>query len=132
MEGGVKGMSVSRYQKGLLAGIVLCGVFAFTMGYFTGFEPAWRTIRDGMTQSQVTQALGPPTTVGTSGCLGAGSKEVVRWDYRRSFFGGSMHHYVDFDFIGANGAPAVFRTERSREAWTWPFWSPWQRAKARA
>jgi hypothetical protein len=95
-------------------------VLAFLIGWFTGFEPRWRGLKDGMTEAQVRQALGSPGWVGTSGCIGAGGRAVIRWDYRRSFPGGCVHHYVDFDYIGVGGAPVVFRTERFRQEWSWP------------
>jgi hypothetical protein len=64
--------------------------------------------------------------------MGAGGKEVIRWDYRRSFFGLSVHHYVDFDYIGVSSAPVVFRTERFQEEWVSPAWWPLQPAKTTA
>lgn len=115
----------------MIGGAILCGMLAFLIGRFTGFEPRWYGLKDGMTQAQVRQALGAPSWVGTSGCIGAGGKEVIRWDYRRSFLGHQVHHYVDFDYIGIGGTPVVYRTERLREDWDWPYWWP-VRAKARA
>jgi hypothetical protein len=79
-----------------------------------------------MTEAQVRQTLGTPTWVGGSGCIGVGGKEVIRWDYRRSFLGHCVHHYVDFDYIGAGGAPVVYRLERFSEEWRWPAWFPLQ------
>lgn len=85
-----------------------------------------------MTQSEVRQVLGPPSWIGTSGCIGAGNKMVIRWEYRRSEPGCDLHYYVDFDFIGIDGAPVVYRTERSCHRWELPSWFPWARANARA
>ena len=125
-------MSASQLRRRFVAGAILFGAVAFLVGRFTGFEPRWRRLKDGMTEAQVKQALGSPNWVGTSGCIGAGGKEVIRWDYPRSLLGRCIHHYVDFDYVGVGGAPVVFRTERFREEWTWPSWWPWQPPKARA
>lgn len=116
-------MSASQFNRRFVAVAILCGVLAFLVGRFTGFEPRWRGLKDGMTEAQVRQALGSPSWVGTSGCIGSGGKQVIRWDYRRSFLGGRVHYYVDFDYIGVAGAPVVFRTERFQEErwWRWPW-----------
>lgn len=119
-------MSALQFRRRLIASAILCVVLAFWIGRLTSFEPRWRGVKDGMTEAQVRQALGVPSWVGTSQCIGSGGKEVIRWDYRRSVLGGSVHYFVDFDYIGAGGAPVVFRTERFREEWR-----PW-RAKTRA
>ena len=122
-------MSVSQFRRRFLVGATLCGVLALFIGQFTAFEPHWRGVKDGMTQTQVRQALGSPDWIGTSACIGSGGKAVIRWDYRRSSPLGCVHHFVDFDHIGVEGAPVVFRTESFREEWEW--WWPW-RARARA
>src|SRR5690349_24141266 len=106
-------MSAALFRRVFVAGIIFCGVLAFCIGRFGGFEPRWRGLKDGMTQSEVRQVLGPPSWIGTSGCIGAGNKMVIRWEYRRSEPGCDLHYYVDFDFIGIDGAPVVYRTERS-------------------
>jgi hypothetical protein len=85
-----------------------------------------------MTEAQVRQALGSPDCIGTSGCSGAGGKQVIRWDYQRLLLGRRIHYFVDFDYTGIGGAPAVFRTECFREELQWPSWWPWQPPKARA
>src|SRR5262249_49499100 len=125
-------MSASQFRTRFIAGALLFGVVAFSMGWFTGFGARWRGVRDGMTQSEVRQALGTPTWIGSSGCVGAGGKDVIRWEYRRPELGRWVHYYVDFDYIGNGGAPVVFRTERFREDWGQPSWWPWPRARARA
>jgi hypothetical protein len=109
---------------------MFCGLLAFLIGRFTSFEPRWRSLKDGCTESDVRQILGTPSWIGTSGYTGAGGKDVVRWEYRRSRLGRSVHYYVDFDYIGIEGTPVVYRTERVREFWQWPSWFPWARAKA--
>ena len=122
-----KPMSASQFRRRFIAGVILCLVLAFLIGRFSGFEPRWRAVKDGMSEAQVRQALGSPSWVGTSGCIGWGGKNVLRWEYRRFFPRGCMHYYVDFDYIGVGGAPVVFRTERFREEWWWPW-----RARMRA
>jgi len=114
-----------------VAGAIACGLLAFLVGRFTSFEPRWRGLRDGYTESEVRQVLGPPSWIGTSGYIGAGGKDVIRWEYRRSDPGHYVHYYVDFDYIGIGGAPVVYRTERVREVWEWPSWFPWVRAKVK-
>lgn len=123
-------MSASQLRRTFVAGTVLCGVVAFLIGRSTSFESLWRSLKDGMTQSEVRQALGSPSWIGSSGCIGAGGKEVIRWEYRRSELRRYVHYYVDFDYIGVGGTPRVYRTERFREDWGWPTWLPW-RAKTR-
>ena len=108
--------------------VVVCGALAFLLGRFTGFEPRWRGLSDGMTQPEVKQALGSPTRTGTTGTIGAGNRNVARWEYKR----GRCTYCVDFDYIGPGGVPVVFRTERFSEEWDWPSWWPWRPAKARA
>ena len=125
-------MSVSQFKRRIIAGIVVCGALTFLLGRFTGFEPRWRGLRDGMTQAEVMQALRTPTWTGNGDCIGAGNKPVTRWEYRRCSVGRFVHYCVDFDYIGPGGTPVVFRTERFSEEWGRPSWWPWQRAKARA
>jgi hypothetical protein len=121
-----------RFPKVVLAGIIFCAAMAFLFGRFTGFEPHWRAVKDGMTQAEVTLALGSPIWTGYGEATGAGDKRVTRWEYRRSYLGGYVHYYVDFDYIGPGGIPAVFRTERRVESWGWPQWWPFQPGKSRA
>jgi hypothetical protein len=125
-------MSVSQFSRGMIAAVIVCGALAFLLGRSTGFEPRWRSVKDGMTQAQVMHMLGTPTWIGNSGCSGAGGKPVTRWAYRRCRPGGFVQYYVDFDYIGPGGAPLVFRTQQFTEEWTWPSWWPWERARARA
>lgn len=125
-------MIAPGFRKALIAGAVLCGVAFLLISGFPTFVPRWRGLKDGMTEAQVKSRLGSPDAVGTSGCIGSGGKEVLRWDYRRSLFGRVLHYYVDFDYIGVDGAPVVHRIEFFREERTWPSWWPWQGAKARA
>jgi hypothetical protein len=127
-----KSMSVSRFRKTFILGAILFLGLALLLARFTAFEPRWRGLRDGMTQPEVRHALGAPSGIGTSGCIGAGGRPVIRWDYRRSRPGGSVHYYVDFDYIGTAGAPVAYRTERFWEGWEWPQWFPWQPPRARA
>jgi hypothetical protein len=127
-------MSRSKFRAGLIAGMLSCVVLAFLLGRSTGFEPRWRRLKDGMTQSEVRQVLGAPSSIGTSGCIGAGDKEVLRWEYRRLVLGRSLYYWVDFDYIGVGGTPVVYRTEKYREDWKerdLPSWWPWPRAKVR-
>jgi hypothetical protein len=93
-------------------GAIACGVLALLIGPLAAFEARWRGLKDGMTETQVRQALGPPSWVGTSGTIGAGNQKVIRWDYSRSFLGRPVHYCVDFDYVGVKGAPVVFRTDR--------------------
>src|SRR5262245_48141566 len=80
-------MNESQFRRRFIAGVILCVVLAFLIGRITSFEPLWRGLKDGMTESEVKRALGPPTWIGTSGCIGAGGKDVIRWDYERSELG---------------------------------------------
>jgi len=112
-------MSASHFRRSFIAGVIVCLVLAVWIGRLTRFEPRWNGLKDGMTEAQVRQVLGSPSWVGTSGCIGWGGKNVLRWEYRRFFPGGAMHYYVDFDYIGFEGAPVVFRTEHFREEWRW-------------
>jgi hypothetical protein len=125
-------MSVPKFKRRIIAGLIVCGVVAFLIGGSTGFEPRWRRVRDGMTQGEVMHALGMPAWTGNGDSIGAGNKPVTRWEYRRHGVGRLVHYYVDFDYIGPGGIPVVFRTERFSRGWEWPSWWPWQRAKARA
>src|SRR5262249_53512542 len=92
-------MSASQFNRRFGGAVILCLMLAFLIGRLTGFEPRWRGLKDGMTEAQVRQALGPPSSVGTSGCIGWGGRNVLRWEYRRFFPKGCMHYYVDFDYI---------------------------------
>ena len=65
-----------------------------------------------MTESEVGQALGQPTWIGTTGCIGAGGKDVIRWVYRQSERGRCVYYCVDFDYIGVGGDPVVYQTDR--------------------
>src|SRR5690349_2930203 len=98
-------MTVSRFRTRVIALVIVCCALAFSLGRFTGFEPRWRSLRDGMTQAEVRQAIGSPTRTGTSGTLGAGNLNVTRWEYKR----GRSTYCVDFDYIGSGGVPVVFR-----------------------
>src|SRR2546425_92936 len=83
-------------------------------------------IKDGMTQAEVRNALGTPTWTGTSGTIGAGDKAVTRWEYKHGL--ATYSYYVDFDYIGPNGAPLVFRTERNQKDWERLWWHLWGRS----
>ena len=120
-------MRASQLNRGLFAGVIVCGFLAFLLGRLGGpdFSTRWRNLRDGMAQAEVRQALGSPTSAGTTWTIGAGNQNVTRWEYKR----GRSTYCVDFDYIGPGGAPVVFRTERFCEEWrTWPSWWPWQHA----
>jgi hypothetical protein len=91
------------------------------------FSTRWRGIKDGMTQAEVRKALGTPTWTGTSGTIGAGNKEVTRWEYKH----GLARYHVDFDYIGPHSTPLVFRTERSQKDWDWLWWRLWGRSRVR-
>ena len=126
-------MRVSRFNRMLLAGIIVCGFLAFTLGHFGDrFHTRWSKLRDGMTQEEVKQVLGSPTWIGNTECIGAGGKKVTRWQYRRRGLGRDVNYCIDFDYIGPGGAAVVFRTERWWEEWLWPSWWPRSHAKARA
>jgi hypothetical protein len=105
-------------------------LLAFWLGRFgsPSVYTRWRAVKDGMSQAEVRKVLGTPTSIGTSGTIGAGNQPVTRWEYRREL----CTYYVDFDYIGPGGAPLVFRTEQFRADWEWPWWWPFARAKARA
>jgi hypothetical protein len=124
-------MSISRYRVRIIAGMVICGVLAFLLGWFTSFELRWGRLKDGMSESEVRHVLGVPREIGTSGTIGADDKQVLRWEYRRYVPGRCVLYWVDFDYIGVGGTPVVYRTEKFREDWDWPAWWPWQRPKCR-
>jgi hypothetical protein len=118
-------------RRRLIRVAIGCGLLAVLLAVRgPGFESRWRALKDGMTQKEVTQALGSPTSTGRTGVIGAGDQPVTRWEYKR----GGWRYCVDFDYIGPGGAPAVFRTERYYQGWEWdwPSWFPWARARARA
>ncbi len=125
-------MSKSKLKLGFIAGLVICGVLAFLFGQSQGFESRWRGVKDGMTQAEIRHLLGTPTQIGDGSYIGAGNKPVAHWEYRRRHMGRIVHYWVDFDFIGPDGIPVVYRTERLAEEWEWPSWCPWYRPKARA
>jgi hypothetical protein len=81
-----------------------------------------------MTQPEVMQALGIPSLALEGNTVGAGNNKVTRWEYRR----GRRIFCIDFDFVGMDGAPVVFRTELLIRERTWPWWWPWQPAQGRA
>jgi len=122
-------MSTPRFKKILIAGFIVCAFLAFLLGRLgDGFNTRWRNLKDGMTQAEVAQALGPPTWAGKTLVKGAGDQEVTRWQYKR----GRCTYCVDFDYTGPGGAPVVYRTEHFREEFRWPAWFPWQPGKTRA
>ncbi len=112
-------MSQSQFRRRFIAGVIGCLAVAFLLGRFTGFEPHWRQLRDGMTEAEVTLLLGKPKRTGNSWCIGAGNQRVKRWEYDRWGLAVSAHYYVDFDYIGPRGSPVVFRWERDEETWIW-------------
>jgi hypothetical protein len=117
----------SRTKKRLI-GAVSAALFAILLYLIcsSGFGTRWRALKPGMTQMEVGEALGPPTSTGYGDALGAGKQFVTRWYYKR----GRSTYYVDFDYIGDMGMPVVFRTDRYWEKWKWPSWWP-ARAKAK-
>ena len=108
---------------------VIMVLLVFALGRFAtpSFSTRWRSIMDGMTQQEVRTMLGTPTWTGTSGTIGAGNKEVTRWEYKH----GLATYHVDFDYIGPHGTPLVFRTERSQKDWDWLWWCLWGRSRVR-
>ena len=123
-------MCASQLKKRFIAGFIVCAFLAFWLGSSGefGFNPRWRKLRDGMTQQEVREALGPPTFTGQGDAIGAGNQPLTRWDYKR----GRSVYRIDFDYIGPGGAPVVYRTEHFREERSWPWWWPWRPALARA
>jgi hypothetical protein len=113
-------MSVSQFRTRWIAGFAVCGVLAFLLGQFTGVEPGWHSVRDGMTEAQVLHLLGTPSGTGNGSCIGAGGKPITRWEYRSYLLGRSIDYYVDFDYVGPGGIPLVFRTEHVKKKWTLP------------
>lgn len=128
MSAQIKHMRASPFHRGLITAVVLCAI-AFLLGRFSNrFEGRWRDLKNGMTQAEVMQALGSPTSTGRTPTIGAGNQPVTRWEYRR----GLRTYCVDFDYIGPGGAPLVFRTEIDKEEWDWTIWFPPARAKTRS
>lgn len=90
-------------------------------------EALWGKVVVGMSESEVVAVFGKrPASVVQIGVVGVGGKKVTRWDYRC----GRWHYYIDFDYFGPHGTPAVLRKlkERVRSPWRWDFW----RAQAKA
>jgi len=118
-----------KLQRRVIAGAIVFALLAFLLGRFgaPSFSTRWRNVRDGMTQKEVRKALGSPTSMGTSGTIGAGNQQVTRWEYKR----GRCIYYVDFDYIGPKGAPLVFRTERYLQEWEQQWWWPLPRSRVR-
>jgi hypothetical protein len=114
----------------LITGGVILVLLAFLVGRFgsLSFYTRWRGIKDGMTQQEVRKALGSPTLATQTSTIGAGDQRVTEWQYKR----GRSVYCVDFDYIGPQGAPLVFRTESYKVDWQWPSWWPFARTKARA
>lgn len=113
-------MCVSRFNKMLVGGIIVCGCLAFLLGHlWGGFDVRWSKLKDGMTQEEVRRALGNPTWVGTTGCIGAGGKNVTGWEYERRTLCSGTCYEVDFDYVGPGGAPVVYRRIRSSKSWNW-------------
>src|SRR4051812_48649137 len=123
-------MSAAHLRKGLIASFVAVCLLPLLLYLFSGpdFQARWRGLKDGMTQAQVAKALGTPDASVKTQTIGAGDRPVTRWLYKR----GRFTYGVDFDYIGAGGAPVVYRTERFPNRSGWPDSWPWQRAKARA
>jgi len=108
-----------RLRTRLMIGTIIMGLFAFFVGCCfrpAGFSSRWNNVRDGMTQDQVKELLGTPTLTQKAATIGAGNQPVTEWQYQR----GDWTYCVDFDYIGAGGAPLVFRTERYRPEFDWP------------
>src|SRR5882762_9468636 len=100
-------MHISHFKKRFIGGLLVCGLLAFLLGRLGGpdFNTRWRNLKDGMTQNEVSQALGIPTWTGKTMTIGAGNQPVTRWQYMR----GRCTYCVDFDYIGPGGTPLVFR-----------------------
>ncbi len=121
----------SVFRKRFIAGVVACLVLSFLIGRLgPALSTRWHNLNDGMTPVEVRQALGVPAWTGNSECIGAGGKNVTRWQYRQWQLGRSVYYCVDFDYIGPGGSPVVFRTEHFEERWIWP-WAWLARAKCR-
>ena len=127
---GSPAMNASRFRKALVAGLIAFCLLPLLLYLFSGpdFLTRWRSLKDGMTQTEVTKALGAPDAAVKTSTIGAGDQPVTRWLYNH----GRFTYAVDFDYIGAAGAPVVFRTERLSSSSGWARWWPWARAKARA
>ena len=102
----------------LLIGFTLLAFSAILLSG-PGFCSRWSEVRDGMTQAEVRQLLGTPSWIGNGYCQGVGGKPVTRWEYKINLPGRCVCYYVDFDYIGPGGSPAVFRTERFCREWLW-------------
>ncbi len=129
-------MQKSQFKIQIVLAVMGCAigctllVFAITRFSAPGFYSRWSSLKDGMTEAEVRQVLGTPTQILTGPCIGAGGKPVTRWEYHRAVVGRFVDYYVDYDYIGPGGAPAVFRTERCCQDWDCPSWGP-GRAKCR-
>jgi hypothetical protein len=129
-------MKSGRQRLLFIATVCIAAPLLLVSLNISSFDSRWRSLNDGMTESQVRQVLGNPNLVGTSGCMVAGGREAIRWEYKRTLAAHVDYYYVDFDYLGAGGAPVVFRTEREQMEWSWgsllPSWWPWQPPKVRA
>ena len=107
------------YETKAAVAVIGCTLLAFCSILLTGpgLCSRWNKVRDGMTQAEVRQLLGTPTCIGNGDCQGLGGKVVIRWQYEIILPGRCVYYYVDFDYIGPDGSPAVFRTERFCQEW---------------
>jgi len=109
----------------LIVGIIACGLVAFLLGHSGDkFEARWSKLKDGMTQKEVRRTLGNPTWVGTTGCIGAGNRKVMGWEYERRSLWSATWDGIDFDYIGPGGAPVVYRRVHHSYQWDWRSWIP--------
>src|SRR5215211_7514365 len=84
-------------RRRLTAYAIACSILAGMICLYVrlDFHARWRNLKDGMSQAEVRQTLGNPSSIGKSGTIGAGNQLVIRWDYKR----GRHHYCVDFDYI---------------------------------
>lgn len=110
------------YETKAALAVIICSLVVFCAIVLSGpgFCSRWGNVRDGMTQAEVTKLLGRPTRIGNGDCQGVGGKVVTRWQYEVILPGRCVYYYVDFDYIGPDGSPVVFRTERVCQQWHWP------------
>jgi hypothetical protein len=102
-------------------------VFAWWLSAPSESDRRWAGVAPGMSQTEVKRILGEPAWTGDGEAIGSGDGPVVRWIYKR----GRRNYHVDFDYVGPDRSPAVYRMARIHLRWAPAWWPPW-RARAKA
>lgn len=96
-----------RFVLGGIVAVAVLAIAALTLRQWS-FERHWEASEDGLTEVEVTAALGDPAWRGKIDIQGAGGKSVTCWRYER----GRWTYSVDYDYTGPNGSLEVLGSER--------------------